>query len=114
MKKPLPHFRASVRIFKLEDGGPLHGFFSFPDSGIRSVPVEMEGVPGLNTVGFFHSPNAFIQNGQEFEADCCVVWEEGFYPAIDDGTAFRIWDGGFIASGKVLHVYLENWKVHVA
>lgn len=100
-----------MRIFRTEDGGPQQGFFGFPHSGVRNVPVEMDGVPNMNTVGFFHTPDAVVRGGEEFEADCRVIWEEGFYPAIRAGLTFRIWDGRFIAAGEVLHVYRENWKV---
>ena len=72
----------------------------------------MDGVPNMNTVGFFYTPEAVVQAGEEFEADCWVIWEEGFYPVIRPGAAFQIWDGRFIASGEVLHVYRENWKIH--
>jgi hypothetical protein len=88
--------------------------FGFPDSGVRHVPVEMDGVPGLNTVSLFHAPNTVIHCGEEFEGDCRVIWEEGFYPAMRCGATFRVWDGRFIASGEVSHVYRENWKVQEA
>lgn len=111
MLKPPPHFSANVRIFRREEGGPPQGFFGFSDSGVRRVPVEMDGVPNLNTVAFFYTPDTRIENGEEFEADCCVIWEEGFYPIIQPSLKFRIWDCRFIASGEVLQVYRDNWKV---
>ena len=42
----------------------------------------MDEVPNLNTVAFFYMPDTRVQCGEEFEADCCVIWEEGFYKTI--------------------------------
>ncbi len=74
----------------------------------------MDGVSGLNTVGFFHTPDTLIHAGDEFEAGAAVLSEEVFAPVIRPGVAFRIWDGRFIASGEVLEVYPAQWQLPVA
>ena len=109
-----PQFRARIRIFPTAEGGPTHGLFGFPASGVRPVPVEMDGVSGLNTVGFFHTPDTLIRAGEEFEAGASVLSEEVFAPIIRPGIAFRSWDGRFIASGEVLEVYPAQWHHPVA
>ena len=109
-----PQFRARIRIFPTAEGGPKHGLFGFPANGIRPVPVEMDGVSGLNTIGFFYAPDTLIRAGEEFEAGAAVLSEAVFASVIRPGVAFRIWDGRFIASGEVLEVYPAQWQVPVA
>ena len=109
-----PQFRARIRIFPTAEGGPTRGFFGFPASGVRPVPVEMDGVSGLNTIGFFQAPDTLIRAGEEFEAGASVLYEEAFASVIRPGVAFRIWDGRFIASGEVLEVFPAQWQLPVA
>jgi hypothetical protein len=104
-----PHFRARITIFTPEAGGPRQGFFGFPDSGIRAVPVEMVGVPNVNTVGIYYEPDASIRGGESFEADCGTIWPQGFAPVLAPGCQFHIWDGRNIAVGEVLSVYHEHF-----
>ncbi len=105
------HFRARIQIFLRENGGPKGGYFSFPESGLRAVPLGVDGVCGLNTVGIYYTPNSVIPEGGEFEANCAtstVTWEKLWRAALRPGTAFHLWDGRNFASGVVLEIYDGN------
>lgn len=105
MSQPL-RFRAKIELFETRAGGPE--YFSFPESGMRAVPTDFPGVPGLNTVVMHSECNLRVQNGTAFEADCRVLEEELFAGKVRPGTEFHIWDGRYIARGRVLEVFHEN------
>jgi hypothetical protein len=72
--------------------------------------MAMDGLDGLNTVGMWvETPRAF-PSGSSFECDCCVLNDKAIRGVIDTGVAFRLWDGGFIADGRVITVYQDSWK----
>ncbi|WP_299769075.1 hypothetical protein [uncultured Pseudoteredinibacter sp.] len=81
----------------------------FGDDCHRRVPVEMEGVDDLNTIGMFvESPGTFYE-GDSCEADCIAIAPELFKPAIHPGCKGKLWDGGFFADVSVLEIYEDGW-----
>ena len=109
-----PHFRASIRIHTLEEGGPKAGFFGFSDSGDRRLPLATPAVPNYTTVQIRHEANRRVPCGESFEADCRLIQEEPFVDILRAGSAIELWDGRTIASGEVLEVYCENWDAEWA
>jgi hypothetical protein len=105
-----PHFRARIQILDAAAGGPTQGFFGFPESGERNVPLGMARVAGYNTVKLAFQPGAQIPNGSSFEASCWLITEEPYLQVIEPGVPIEIWDGRVIARGTVLEVLAENWK----
>lgn len=106
-----PHFDANIEMYATEAGGPQRGYFGFPDAGFRAVPIEMAGLEGYNTICIYHQPNTKIDNGCAFTADCRVISEECFAPAVYEDQEFYIWDGRRIAKGIVTKLYKDNWSV---
>lgn len=72
--------------------------------------MQMEGVEGLHTVGLWINGGAQFQEGDEFDADCRVIWPEGFANAVQVGKPFKLWAGGFFARGVVTERVEEGWK----
>lgn len=84
--------------------------FTF-DRGHRSVPMSMDGVEGLHTVGLWiGEASAVFEKGDEFDADCRVIWPEGFAAAVRPGVKFRLWDCGFFAAGVVTERCESGWQ----
>ena len=75
--------------------------------------MQMEGVDGLHTV-FLWIPtsSAVFQIGDEFDAYCRVLWEEGFISAVRSGVKFKLWDGVFFADGYVIERVDEGWATN--
>jgi hypothetical protein len=108
--KPAPHFRASITVTRGRTIDPHKGCFVFGEDGQRRVPMEMDGVEGLNTVGIWvDEPRAF-PSGSTFQGVCRVIHEPAFRDAIKSGLASRLWDGGFFAEGRVIEVFRANWR----
>lgn len=76
----------------------------------RRVPMEMDGVQGLNTVGIWIDTPAVFPSGASFNGRCRVLWEEPFRHTIKPGSKFRLWNGGFFAEGSVVDIHWENWE----
>lgn len=104
------HFRAEIRIHNTEHGGPRQGFFYFPESGERNVPLGMAGVAEYNTVKLCYQPAVQVPNGSTFVADCLLITEEPYLQIIAPGRKLELWDGRIFASGCVLELFPENWR----
>jgi hypothetical protein len=107
--QPKPHFRARIRIFSPDDGGPINGFFGFPESGIRNVPIGFGESLELGTIAIRYTPNSRIPGGEEFAADCSVISEDWFSPRVETGAKFFIWDGRPIATGIIEAIHWDAW-----
>jgi hypothetical protein len=99
-----PHFSARIKIHELESGGPSIGFFGFPESGVRRVPMGMSGVDGYQTVSLLYRADAEVPNGSSFDAECRLLYEGAFPDLIVPGATFVLWDGGDFATGVITAV----------
>lgn len=106
---PEPQFRARLTFTFREHGPERRRFFAFGESGHRRVPLQMEGVPDLHTVGMWQAGAATYHEGEEAEVDCVLLQPEGFRDRIRRGATFELWDGGFFASGIVLERCDSGW-----
>ena len=111
MPKPIPQFKAHIVLafeeFDINQRRP----FVFGPNCHRRLPMAMETVEGMHTVGLWIAgPAEFHAIGEEFDADCVVIWEEGFFKAVSPGRTFKLWDGGFFANGVVTERIEPGWK----
>ncbi len=85
--------------------------FGFDGEGHRRLPLQMEGVEGLHTVGLWtEKKNQILLENDEFDADCAVIWEEGFRAVVVPRVRFKLWDSGFIADGVVTERVEAGWN----
>lgn len=111
MNRPKPQFKAHLVFTFAEHGAGRRRSFGFEETGHRRVPMCMDGVEGLNTVGMWIGGAATFVEGDEIEVDCCVIWPEGFRNIVQPGVKFRLWDSGFFADGVVTDRCEEGWFV---
>lgn len=112
MPRQVPQFRARVKITFEDHGAERQRKFGFDENGHRRLPMNMEGVDGLHTVGLWiEKPNAVFHEEDEFNAECRVIWPEGFVKIVVPGVQFKLWDSGFIARGVVTERCEEGWKL---
>lgn len=72
--------------------------------------MSMDGVEGLHTVSLWiGKEEAEFQEGEEFDAECRVIWPEGFIKAVASGVSFKLWDCGFFARGLVTERCEDGW-----
>jgi hypothetical protein len=109
--RPIPHFKAHISVTFEEPPIGRTRIFGFDDNGHRRVPMQMDGVEGLNTVGLWTNRAAEFSVGDEFDADCVVLSPERFKEAIQVGKRFKLWHGGFFANGVVTERIEEGWKL---
>ncbi len=106
-----PQFKAKLRFHfretKHERGDQC---FLFNQDGHRWVPMEMDGVKGLNTVGMWTDDLQVFRRGDEVIVDCTVVWEEAYKDVVKEGVKFELWACGFFAEGEVIYRYEEGWS----
>jgi hypothetical protein len=85
--------------------------FGFDAEGHRRLPLQMEGVEGLHTVGLWtDKKNQILFENDEFDADCIVIWEEGFRSVVAPGVKFKLWESGFIADGLITERIEAGWN----
>jgi len=106
---PIPQFTAEL-LFHFREQGPerLHRFV-FTESCYRRVPIRMEGVDGLNTVGMWTDTPETFQAGDSVVVRCVLLAPELFDKSLKPGVEFDLWDGGFFATGEVLTRTEEGW-----
>ena len=110
MMRPPPQFRSHIELTFEEHGKDRRRKFGF-DEGHRRLPMSMDGVDGLHTVGLWiEKKDAVFEEGEEFDADCCVIWPEGFTKIVAPGVKFRLWDSGFFARGVVTERCDAGWE----
>ena len=109
MVRWLPQFTARVRLTFAEHGEDRRRSFTFDESCERRVPMSMDGVEGLHTVGLaIESPGTFT-TGEDITVGCRVIWPEGFDSVVRPGVRFSLWDAGFFADGVVLERHDAAW-----
>ncbi len=76
----------------------------FGEDLYRRVPMEFDGVDGLNTVELFAEQSGKFQAGDTIHVQCRIMSPELFSEALVLGASFRLWDGYFFADGKVVSI----------
>ena len=110
MHRPKPQFCAHLVFTFAERPSSRRHIFGFDETGHRRVPMSMDGVDGLHTVGMWIDRAGEFRLGDELDVDCCVIWPEGFRDATKPGVHFRLWDGGFFADVTVIERFDDEWK----
>jgi hypothetical protein len=111
MSMQSPLFIARFHVRRTEDGGPVQGFFSFPESGKRNVPSRFDDSCNMATIAIGYEPNARVENGESFEAGCRVLDQPYWAQHVHVGLRFWIWDGRDIIDAEVLRLCPEHWEV---
>jgi hypothetical protein len=107
---PTPQFKAHIKLTFEEYAAGRRRKFGF-DEGHRRLPMSMDGIEGLHTVGLWiEKKEAVFQEGDEFDANCRVIWPEGFTKIVAPGVQFKLWDSGFFARGSVTERCEAGWE----
>ena len=109
MARPKPQFRAHLIFNFAEHKVNRRRTFIFEESGHRRVPLNMDGVDGLHTVGMWIDRAGEFREGDELDVDCRVILPEGFKDVTKPGVYFRLWDSGFFADGTVTETFAAEW-----
>jgi hypothetical protein len=111
---PTPQFTAELTFHFREHGPDRRRWFIFDEGLHRRIPMQMDGVEGLNTVGLWSTVPAKFDEGDSITVRCMVIAPEIFSPIVRPGVTFELWDSGFFASGKVLERIEAGWPLPVA
>lgn len=84
-------------------------WFMFGDDLTRRVPIEMDEIEGLNTIGMYVEEANTFHKGESCVVNCVVIAPELFKPNIKVGSKGRLWDGGFFATTEVTEVFSQGW-----
>jgi len=106
---PKPQFTAELIFHFREHGAAFRHWFAFDESCHRRVPMQMDGVDGLNTVGMWADAPGTFRAGDSVVVRCVVIAPELFERSLKPGVHFELWDGGFFASGTVLERIEDGW-----
>ncbi|NVK87742.1 MAG: hypothetical protein HWE13_06430 [Gammaproteobacteria bacterium] len=105
-----PQFKMKIHFDFLEHDETRRQWFMFGEDLHRRVPMQMDGIDGLNTVGMFIDRAGTFKEGDFCEVDCVVIAPELFEPVLKVGSKGKLWDGGFFASIEVTKVYKDGWQ----
>ena len=108
---PKSQFTAELVFHFREHGPAFRHWFAFDESCHRRVPMQMDGVAGLNTVGMWSDTPALFRAGDAVVVRCMVIAPALFEKAVQPGVHFELWDAGFFASGTVLGYIEDGWPV---
>lgn len=98
-------FSLRVSFHFNEHAADRQRWFGVGDDLSRRVPLEMEGVDGLNTVMMgFREPGRFMP-GDTVTVECAVIASELFRGKLAIGSRGRLWDGGYLADVEVVDVH---------
>lgn len=106
---PVPQFTAELLFHFREHGPDRRHWFMFEESCHRRVPMRMDGVDGLNTVGMWTDAPGQFKEGDSVTVRCVVIAPEFFDDYVKPGVQFELWDAGLFASGRVLMRIEEGW-----
>ena len=105
-----PQFIAELK-FHFKDHGPeRRHWFMFDESLSRRVPMQMEGIEGLNTVGIWVTEAATFKTGESVRVECVVLAPKIFHSVVSPGVKFELWDGKFFATGTVIERIEAGWS----
>ena len=109
--RPNPQFSAELRFHFNEHASPDRTRrFAFGENLHRRVPMAMEGVEGLHTVGMWVPRAATFYPGDSATVDCVLIAPEIFASALKPGVSLELWDIGFFATGTVLQRFDCGWS----
>ncbi|MES2415056.1 MAG: hypothetical protein V4614_14715 [Pseudomonadota bacterium] len=108
--QPIPQFTAALKFHFNEHTAPDRGReFVFGENLHRRVPMAMEGVDGMNTIGMWNKEPANFNSGDATVVDCVVIAPEIYFHVVQPSVHFTLWDGGFFATGTVLERFESGW-----
>lgn len=108
--RPNPQFSAELKFHFHDHTAPeRRRWFMFGDDLPRRVPMAMDGVDGLNTVGMWAKEPATFHAGDSTVVDCVVIEPTLYSQVIKPGVMFELWDCGFFATGTVLERFESGW-----
>jgi len=99
-----------IRFHFKEYGENRRKWFGVGEDHHRRVPVEMDGVEGLNTVGMWFQESGRYEENDRAMVQCSAIAPQLFYGNIEVGTKGRLWDGGFFADVEITEVMYENLR----
>lgn len=108
-----PQFRAELDFHFHEHGADRRRWFMFGEDLHRRVPMQMDGVEGLNTVGMWVKQAGVFKEGEKLLVDCRVIAPDLYNPIVKPGMKFELWDSGFFATGTVLERLESGWPNEV-
>lgn len=108
--QPNRQFSAELKFHFIEHTAPeRRRWFMFGSDLHRRVPMAMDGVDGLNTVGMWSKKPATFHAGDSTIVDCTVLAPMLYAATVKPGVTFELWDGGFFATGTVLERFESGW-----
>ena len=110
---PAPQFTAKLTFHFREHVEDRRRWFMFDESLHRRVPMKMDGVDGLNTVGMWVDQAHTYKSGETALVRCVVIAPTLFCRAVQPGVKFELWDSGFFAEGVVLERIEAGWPSEV-
>lgn len=108
--EPVTQFTAELSFHFREHGADRQQQFVFGENLHRRVPIKMNGVDGLNTVGMWIDAAQRFQKNDMTTVRCVALAPELFIDVVKPGVQFELWDGGFFACGKVIERIEAGWR----
>ena len=106
---PTPQFTADLTFHFREHASDRRQWFMFDESLHRRVPMQMDGVEGLNTVGMWIDETRTFRSGETVRVRCMVIAPDLYSEVVQPGVEFELWDGGFFAKGTVRERVEAGW-----
>ena len=107
--EPIPQFIAELSFHFREHGADRLQKFVFNESLHRRVPMKMDGVDGLNTIGMWVDVARSFEKNDSVIVRCVALAPDLFIDRVRPGSQFELWDAGFFASGEVIERIEAGW-----
>lgn len=94
--------RINFHFLNLEN--PEQGYFIVGEDLERKVPLEIEGINGLNTVYMLFLESNFYLANETTIVKCATIAPRLYKKRIKVGLKGRLWEAGYFADVEILEV----------
>ena len=97
-------FKMRIKFHFLNKKDPAAGCFYVGEDLTRKVPLEVEGIEGLNTVYMFFSESDLYPADEMVIVECHTIAPQLYQGKIKLGLKGKLWESGYFADVEILEV----------
>ena len=97
-------FKMKIKFDFFNTRDPAEGYFYVGEDLKRKVPLEVEGIEGLNTVYMFFPESDLYLADEVVIVDCCTIAPQLYRGKIKPGLKGKLWESGYFADVEILEV----------
>lgn len=110
---PFPQFIMQIDFHFLNLENPEQGYFIVGEDLERKVPLEIEGIDGLNTVYMLFMESNFYLANETTIVKCATIAPRLYKGRIKPCLKGKLWEAGYFANVEILEVNNNAFTVNL-